>query len=103
MIFFVDSISYKQLADELSTLTDWWSFGKALGISRTQLMIIHKDGKIVKQCRRLLIETWCKLEKPSWAVVITSLFKCGMTSLGWQIAKKYSEWHNNSLVHFSGH
>jgi hypothetical protein len=54
-------------------------------------MIIHKDGKTVKNCKRLLIDSWWKLEKPTWAMVIASLFKCGMTSLGWQIAKKYSK------------
>ena len=90
-LLFADSVSFKQLTDELSTLTDWWSFGKALGISKAQLMIIHKDGKTVKRCKRLLMETWCKLEKPTWAMVTASLFKCGVTSLGWKIAMKYSE------------
>ena len=87
----VDSVTFKVLYEELSTLTDWWSFGKAIGISKARLMIIHKDAKTVKQCKRLLIETWCKLEKPTWATVTASLFKCGMTSLGWQIAKKHSK------------
>ena len=71
---------------------DWWSFGKVLGIPKSQLFTIYLDGKNIKGCRRLLIETWYKLEQPTWLTVVASLFKCGMSALGWQIAAKHSEY-----------
>lgn len=36
------------------------------------------------------MDKWCRMEKPRWSSVVCSLFKCGMNTLGWQIATKHS-------------
>lgn len=83
-------VSFKELLDGLETVTDWWSLGKAVGISKAKLLSIYKDGKTTKVCRRLLIEAWCKLEQPTWCTVVSALFYCGMATHGWRIARKHS-------------
>ena len=90
ILIHADTVSYTQLLDELKVVIDWWSFGKALGIPKAKLLTIYRDGKFTENCRRLLLETWSKLERPTWSTVISSLFKCGMTTLGWKIAIKHS-------------
>lgn len=89
LLIHTDMASFKELLGELKEIIDWWSFGKAVGIPKAQLMIVHKDGRTTEVCRRLLIEAWCKLEKPTWSAVVSSLFKCGMATLGWKIANKH--------------
>ena len=86
-----DAVSKKEMLDDLETVTDWWSFGKALGMAKSQLFTIYLDGKTTKKCRCQLIDAWYRLEQPTWFAVVTSLFKSGMASLGWKIAAKHGE------------
>ena len=86
-----DAVSRKEMLDDLETVTDWWSFGKALGMAKSELFAIYLDGRTTKKCKCQLIDVWYRLEQPTWLAVVTSLFKSGMASLGWKVAAKHSE------------
>lgn len=91
----------KELLEELKELTDWLLFGKVIGIPQAQLHAIIQDGADNRECKRLVFERWIKLEQPTWNKVISSLFKCGMTTVGWELAKKYGKHHNNFHIFIS--
>ena len=91
---FIGEITLKKLLEELKELTDWLMFGNVIGISQAQLATIQQDGRNEGERKRLMFQTWMKLEKPTWIKVISSLFKCGMTTLGLQLANKFG---NNKL------
>ena len=90
-IYIVDEyeIPYKDLVHGLREITDWWSFGKAVNLSQIQLLTIYQEGRTTKECRTRMIEMWLKLEKPTWSTVLSSLFKCGMSALGWKLAAQH--------------
>ena len=85
----VDNVTFKELLYELKEVTDWWFFGKVVNISQAQLLTIQRDGMTTDKCRALTIEKWTKLEKITWSKVVSSVFKCGMTTLGWELAANH--------------
>ena len=84
-----DEVTLKELLHELKELKDWFLFGEVVGVPQAQLITIQRDGRTTEECRRLMLQSWIKLEKPTWSKVVSSLFKCGMTLCGWKLAEKY--------------
>lgn len=87
----VDEVTFKDLMNSLKDMTEWWLFGKAVGIPEAQLLIIERDEKTTERCKIAIVQKWIKLDNPSWNKVVYSLFKCGMTTLGWEIAAKHGK------------
>ena len=90
MNYYTDGVT-KELLDDLKELKDWYLFGEVVGVPQAQLMAIQIDGRTTKERKRLMLRRWIRLERPSWSKIISSLFKCGLTHLGWQLAEKHGK------------
>ena len=88
----IDDVTFKELINDLKDMTEWWLLGKAVGIPQAQLLIIGRDEKTTDACKIAVLRKWTKLEKPTWFKVVYSLFKCGMTTLGWELAAKHCKY-----------
>ena len=90
-LVYVDEVTFKDLMTGLKHMTEWWLFGKAVGIPQAQLLVIERDEKTTDRCKIAVLQKWIKLYNPTWNEVVYFLFKCGMTTLGWEIAAKHGK------------
>ena len=88
--YIIDGVT-EELIDDLQELKDWYLFGEVVGVPQAQLMAIQIDSRMTEECKRLMLERWIRLERPSWPKIISSLFKCGLAHLGWQLAEKHGK------------
>ena len=90
VLFITDA---QEFYDELSEVTDWIKFGRVLGISYSQLIQVDISGcNAAVKYGCVIFEEWKKVEKPTWAKAVTSLFLCEMNEVGTKVAKKHSKY-----------
>ena len=77
---------------ELHNVTEWFSIGDNLGLSKDELDVIREEEGSVMQCRLAMLTLWYnKCPNVTWCDLIKALTLTSRVRLAHQLALKYSE------------